>query len=358
MLMSNSHLQWGDMHTYFEVQLSAPGVTSYGAVWVGFPVLRQCFTDFLGWTQTTNNPSQSDLYRLTLKDGGYVLDDQVKPFEVSSEVIKVTRRDGTMREDTMTIRRTVHGPVVADRNGMTVAMRVAAIDRPRLFEQFWRMGLAKNLAEWKDAMRMQQLPIFHTAYADRDGHIGYVFNATLPVHPTGDSILAGGGARRSIGFDLVNDRAVRSGSAGVRPANRLGAELQRHAVDVGVSDDARLDEVCRRLRGAAGHHAARATRHPHPQRFHRQEDDVCRRESRQAVDPRRDGRSVRRRSRRRGASSRQRSREARRRRPREVGSPVGGHERRHAAVLPVHDRGRQQFPDIGGVRCRPTIASR
>ena len=28
MLMSNSHLEWGDMHTYFEVQLTAPGVTS------------------------------------------------------------------------------------------------------------------------------------------------------------------------------------------------------------------------------------------------------------------------------------------------------------------------------------------
>jgi acyl-homoserine lactone acylase PvdQ len=68
----------------------------------------------------------------------------------------------------------------------TVAMRVAAIDRPRLFEQFWRMGLRRNLAEWKDAMRMQQLPLFNTAYADRDGHIGYVYNATLPVHATGD----------------------------------------------------------------------------------------------------------------------------------------------------------------------------
>ena len=63
MLMSNSHLQWGDIHTYFEVQLTAPGVTSYGAVWVGFPVLRQCFTEYVGWTQTTNNPAESDLYR-------------------------------------------------------------------------------------------------------------------------------------------------------------------------------------------------------------------------------------------------------------------------------------------------------
>jgi acyl-homoserine-lactone acylase len=186
MLMSNSHLQWGDIHTYFEVQLSAPGVTSYGAVWVGFPVLRQCFTEFLGWTQTTNSPAESDLYRLTLKDGGYVLDGAVKMFETSNEVIRVKGKDGAMREEPITIRRTVHGPVVANRNGMTIAMRVAAIDRPRLFEQFWRMGLARNLAEWQEAMRMQQLPLFHTAYADRDGHIGYVYNATLPVHPTGD----------------------------------------------------------------------------------------------------------------------------------------------------------------------------
>ena len=186
MLLSNSHLEWGDMHTYFEVQLTAPGVTSYGAVWVGFPVLRQCFTDYLGWTQTTNNPDESDLYRLTLKDGEYVLDGQVRQFEVSHEVIKVRQKDGTVHDEPITIRRTVHGPVVADRNGMTVAMRVVAIDRPRLFEQFWKMGLAHNFQEWEAAMRMQQLPLFNTAYADRDGHIAYVYNSTLPVHPTGD----------------------------------------------------------------------------------------------------------------------------------------------------------------------------
>jgi acyl-homoserine-lactone acylase len=186
MLLSNSHLEWGDMHTYFEVQLTAPGVTSYGAVWIGFPVLRQCFNDYLGWTQTTNNPSESDLYRLTLKDGGYVLDGTVRQFEVSGESIKVKGKDGALRDEPITIRRTVHGPVVAEHDGATIAMRVAAIDRPRLFEQFWRMGLAHNLDEWQAAMRMQQLPLFNTAYADRDGHIAYVYNATLPVHPTGD----------------------------------------------------------------------------------------------------------------------------------------------------------------------------
>jgi acyl-homoserine-lactone acylase len=186
MLMSNSHLQWGDIHTYFEVQLTAPGVTSYGAVWVGFPVLRQCFTEYVGWTQTTNNPSQSDLYRLVLKDGGYVLDGQVKPFETSTETIKVRSANGSLRDEPLTIRRSVHGPVVTERRGAPIAMRVAALDRPRMFEQFWRMGLARNFTEWETAMRMQQLPLFNTAYADRDGRIAYIYNATLPVHPTGD----------------------------------------------------------------------------------------------------------------------------------------------------------------------------
>ncbi len=186
MLMSNSHLQWGDIHTYFEVQLTAPGVTSYGAVWVGFPVLRQCFTEFLGWTQTTNNPAESDLYGLVEKDGGYLLDGKVMPFDTRTETLKVRQADGTTREETLTVRRSVHGPVVAERRGMPIAMRVVGLDRPKLFEQFWRMGLAKNFGEWETAMRMQQLPLFNTAYADKDGRIAYVYNATLPVHPTGD----------------------------------------------------------------------------------------------------------------------------------------------------------------------------
>jgi acyl-homoserine-lactone acylase len=136
-LMSNSHLQWGDIHTYFEVQLSAPGVTSYGAVWVGFPVLRQCFTESVGWTQTTNNPAESDLYRLVLKDGGYVLYDHVKPFETHTEVIKVRDANGSLRDVPLEVRRSVHGPIVAERGGAPIAMRVAAIDRPG-WRQFWR----------------------------------------------------------------------------------------------------------------------------------------------------------------------------------------------------------------------------
>jgi acyl-homoserine-lactone acylase len=186
LLLSNSHLAWGDRHTYFEVQLTAPGVTSYGAVWVGFPTLRQCFTDWLGWTQTTNAPNGADLYRLTLKDGGYVLDGETRRFEVEKQTIHVRQKDGSLRDEPLMIRRSVHGPLVVDKDGMAVALRVTALDRPGLFEEFWRMGLAHNLKEFQDAMRTQQLPLFNTAYADREGHIMYLYNAATPVRPRGD----------------------------------------------------------------------------------------------------------------------------------------------------------------------------
>jgi acyl-homoserine-lactone acylase len=186
MLLSNSHLQWGDKDTYFEVQLTAPGVSSYGAVWVGFPVLRQCFTEYVGWTQTTNGPTGAEVYRLTLKDGGYVLDGQTKQFESEQQIIKVRQPDGTLRDEPLVIRRSVHGPVFSDGRGVTVALKVLPAERPRMFEQFWRMGLSKNFAQWRDAMRMQQLPIFNTMYADRDGHIMYVWNAAPPIRSTGD----------------------------------------------------------------------------------------------------------------------------------------------------------------------------
>ena len=192
MLLSNSHLRWGDKHTYFEVQLSAPGVSSYGAVWVGFPTLRLCFTDYVGWTQTTNGVNLAHLYRLTLNDHGYELDGETRSFEVENQVIRVRQEDGTLREEPLLIRRSEHGPVVFDRDGMTVALRVAGTTRPHMFEQFWRMGLSRNLAQFEEAMRMRQLPLFNTMYADRDGLIMYLFNTVSPLRVQGDHSFWGG----------------------------------------------------------------------------------------------------------------------------------------------------------------------
>ena len=95
-------------------------------------------------------------------------------------MIRVLQEDGTLRDEPLTIRRSAHGPVVAQVGGAAVALRVAGTARPRMLEQFWRMGLARDLEQFHAAMRMQQLPLFNTMYADRDGYIMYLYNAALP----------------------------------------------------------------------------------------------------------------------------------------------------------------------------------
>ena len=43
MLLANPHLPWSDLFTFFEAQLTAPGINAYGAALVGMPVLAIAF---------------------------------------------------------------------------------------------------------------------------------------------------------------------------------------------------------------------------------------------------------------------------------------------------------------------------
>jgi acyl-homoserine-lactone acylase len=43
------------------------------------------------------------------------------------------------------------------------------------------MGRARSLGEFEDALRRLQIPMFNVIYADREGHVLYVFNGRVPV---------------------------------------------------------------------------------------------------------------------------------------------------------------------------------
>ncbi len=189
LLLANPHLEWGGEQTFFEAHLQAPGIyDAYGATLVGFPTLAIAFNDHLGWTHTANTLDAGDLYELTFEGDGYRYDDEVLPFETRTETIQVRQANGTMREDTLEVRRSVHGPVV-DAGG-PLAIRMAAIDdwssAAGVFEQFWDMGRATNLNEFEAAVRRLQIPFFTVIYADRDGHILNLFNGQVPVRPAGE----------------------------------------------------------------------------------------------------------------------------------------------------------------------------
>ena len=81
MLIINPHLSWGDMFTWFEVQLNCYPLDIYGATLVGSPFIGIGFNEYIGWAHTNNVHDGQDLYKLTLTDGGYKWEDDVKSFD-------------------------------------------------------------------------------------------------------------------------------------------------------------------------------------------------------------------------------------------------------------------------------------
>lgn len=186
MLLANPHLPWSDLFLFYESQMVAPGMNTYGATLVGFPVMGIAFNDNLGWSHTVNTYDGEDHYELKLMEGGYRFDGKPRAFEQEEQTLKVKQANGSLREEKLVIKHSVHGPVIAEKGERAISLRVAGLDRPGFLEEWWDMGRAKNLKEFQSVLSRLQMPMFNVMYADRSGHIFYLFNAAIPKRSKGD----------------------------------------------------------------------------------------------------------------------------------------------------------------------------
>ena len=185
MLLINPHLMWSGQQLFYETHLTGPGTDFYGAALVGFPVMSLGFNRDLGWTHTVNTLDGADLYALTLEGDGYRFDGKVRAFESEEQTVLVRQDDKTTASEPLTIRRSVHGPVLAQGGDKAVAFRVVGLDAPGMLQEWWDMSRATDLRTFETALRRLQVPMFNVLYADRDGHILYVFNGRVPKRPSG-----------------------------------------------------------------------------------------------------------------------------------------------------------------------------
>lgn len=186
MLLANPHLPWSDLFLWYEAQLTGPDINAYGAALVGSPVLAIAFNDNLGWTHTVNTYDGWDAYELLLEKDGYRFDGQIRNFDKEEKVLKVKDKNGNLRSESLTIRRSVHGPVLSEKQGKAIALRVAGLEQSGALEQWWDMARARNFAEFEATLKRLEIPMFTVIYADREGHIMHLFNGQVPIRKQGD----------------------------------------------------------------------------------------------------------------------------------------------------------------------------
>ncbi|MFI5007198.1 MAG: acylase [Solirubrobacterales bacterium] len=187
-LAVNSHQPWQGPLAWYEAHLhSEEGWDTVGGLMPGSPVILQGHNRDLGWTFTVNRPDFTDVYALTMNPRNasqYHFDGEWRDLEVRQVPIVVKLWGGFQWTFEREALWSVHGPVVRTPHG-TYAIRYAAMGDLRAVEQWYRMNKARSRDEWLAAMRIGGIPNFNVVYADREGHIGYFYNARLPKRAEG-----------------------------------------------------------------------------------------------------------------------------------------------------------------------------
>ena len=207
-LMRNPHLSWDA--GYYEVQITVPGkLNFYGDFRIGGPLgIVGGFNERLGWSTSNNSPQLEEIYVLRAdpqRPDRYHLDGGSHPLQREEVTVERRRRGGIERE-TREFWRTSLGPVIHRTGEQIYIVRSADDGEFRMGEQFLRLMQARDLEEWKEAMRMRARTASNFVYADADGNIFYVWNAALPSlpHPSGGATFATPVSRTSqVWSDLV-----------------------------------------------------------------------------------------------------------------------------------------------------------
>jgi len=187
-LAVNSHQPWQGPLAWYEAHLhSEQGWDMVGGLFPGTPVILHGHNRDLGWAFTVNRPDFTDVYVLTTNPQNpnqYRFDGEWRDLEVRTVPIEVKlwgRLHWTFAREVLW---SVYGPTLRLPHG-TYAIRYPGMGDLRAVEQWYRMNKAKSLEEWRAAMRTSGIPNFNVVYADRQGHIGYVYNARLPRRAEG-----------------------------------------------------------------------------------------------------------------------------------------------------------------------------
>jgi len=185
LLLINPHLPFfGPSQVYEGHVLSDNGWNFSGYSRLGFPLPYVGFNEELAWASTDNAADLVDLYAeqfdLPEEPRAYRYAGEHRQASEWSETIGVRAADGTVERRSFILRRTHHGPIVAVRDGLPLAVRMAKMEEPGWLAEWYAMTRASSFEEFLRAASRLDMLFGNYLYADREGNIFYAYNAAVP----------------------------------------------------------------------------------------------------------------------------------------------------------------------------------
>jgi acyl-homoserine lactone acylase PvdQ len=185
LLFINPHLPFfGPGQVYEGHVRSDEGWNFTGYTRFGFPFPYVGHNETLGWVSTDNAADVADAYRERFDDPrrplAYRYGRRHRIARQWHDTIRVRTPDGRIESRVFSFRATHHGPIVAERDGDQLAIRLAKIEDEGWLSEWYAMTRARNIAELKRAMRPLDMLFGNIMAADRWGNTWYLYNGAIP----------------------------------------------------------------------------------------------------------------------------------------------------------------------------------
>ena len=180
-LCNDPHLGLNLPSIWYEVQLHAPGINTYGASIPGAPCVISGFNEDVAWGITNASTDVKDWYIVTFKDKfkqQYLLDSTWKPVRTLVEEFHVKGQRSVFD----TIRFTEHGPVTYEETfnkrpeTVNMALRWTAHDFSNELVAIYQLNKAANHADYLKATNQFDCPGQNFVFAAANGDIAIRHN--------------------------------------------------------------------------------------------------------------------------------------------------------------------------------------
>ncbi|HEV2495897.1 MAG TPA: penicillin acylase family protein [Terriglobia bacterium] len=183
LLANDPHLGFQLPSIWYTAHLVAPGLNITGVTFAGFPYTIIGHNDRIAWGLTNMQADAVDYFI-----------EKTDPARPHQYLYQGAWRATSRREEDVPVRgepsvhleieSTVHGPLVTT-HGASLALEWTGLEPSFEVIAFSRLNTARNLADYKAALRDLKVPALNVIYADVDGNIAIAPHGALPIRKRG-----------------------------------------------------------------------------------------------------------------------------------------------------------------------------